>query len=119
MEWKNSALARDPPGSRAGGTSLTGGEGGVIRSASGALLVAMIVKGFEIIGAQFWDQMIVTGVLVALGSALGNWLTRRRLRQSNRDDLTNLSDQTSDGHQGIVERMPIDRASVQLRPPAG
>jgi ribose transport system permease protein len=86
-----------------GGTSLTGGEGGVIRSASGALLVAMIVKSFEIIGAQFWDQMIVTGVLVALGSALGNWLTRRRLRQSNRDDLTNLSDQTSAARQESIE----------------
>jgi len=71
-----------------GGTSLTGGEGGVIRSFSGALLVAMIVKSFEIMGAQFWDQMIVTGLLVALGSALGNWLTRRRIRESTRADTT-------------------------------
>jgi ribose transport system permease protein len=75
-----------------GGTSLTGGEGGIFRSASGALLVAMIVKSFEIMGAQFWDQMIVTGVLVALGSALANWLTRRRVRESKRADLMNLGD---------------------------
>jgi ribose transport system permease protein len=86
-----------------GGTSLTGGEGGVLRSASGALLVAMIVKSFEIIGAQFWDQMIVTGVLVALGSALGNWLTRRRMRQSSRDDLATLSDETPAGCQESIE----------------
>jgi ribose transport system permease protein len=94
-----------------GGTALTGGEGGVIRSASGALLVAMIVKSFEIIGAQFWDQMIVTGVLVALGSALGNWLTRRRLRQSNRDDLMALDDRAPADRHESVERMPADPAS--------
>jgi hypothetical protein len=63
----------------------------------------MIVKSFEIVGAQFWDQMIVTGGLVALGSALGNWLTRRRMRQSNRDDLMTISDQTPLGHQERVE----------------
>lgn len=65
-----------------GGTALTGGEGGVGRSVVGALLIAMIVKSLEIMGAQFWDQMIVIGILVALGSALGTWLARRRTSQS-------------------------------------
>ncbi|MCB1486588.1 MAG: ABC transporter permease [Bauldia sp.] len=62
-----------------GGTALTGGEGGILRSVTGALLIAMIVKGLEILGAQFWDQMIVIGVLTALGSALGSWQSRRRI----------------------------------------
>ena len=64
-----------------GGTSLTGGEGGIVRSCSGAVLVAIIIKSLEILGAQFWDQMIVIGVLVALGSALGAWLSRLRTRE--------------------------------------
>jgi ribose transport system permease protein len=67
-----------------GGTTLTGGEGGILRSVTGALLIAMIVKSLEILGAQFWDQMIVIGVLTALGSALGSWLGRRRMRGSAR-----------------------------------
>jgi ribose/xylose/arabinose/galactoside ABC-type transport system permease subunit len=70
-----------------GGTALTGGEGGIVRSITGAVLVAMLIKSLEIMGAQFWDQMIVIGVLIALGSALGAWLSRRRTRDSNREDL--------------------------------
>jgi len=67
-----------------GGTTLTGGEGSILRSITGALLIAMIVKSLEILGAQFWDQMIVIGVLTALGSALGSWLGRRRISGSAR-----------------------------------
>ena len=75
-----------------GGTSLTGGEGGIIRSISGALLVAILIKSLEILGAQFWDQMIVIGALTALGSALGAWLSRRRTRELKREDLMPLID---------------------------
>ena len=79
-----------------GGTSLTGGEGGIVRSCSGAVLVAIIIKSLEILGAQFWDQMIVIGVLVALGSALGAWLSRLRTRESKRDDAAELLDRLPD-----------------------
>jgi ribose transport system permease protein len=78
-----------------GGTSLNGGEGGIIRSCLGAVLVAIIIKSLEILGAQFWDQMIVIGVLVALGSALGAWLGRLRTRESRRDDATELLEEGS------------------------
>jgi len=70
-----------------GGTALTGGEGGIARSVTGAVLVAILIKSLEIMGAQFWDQMIVIGVLTALGSALGAWLSRRRTRETKREDL--------------------------------
>jgi ribose/xylose/arabinose/galactoside ABC-type transport system permease subunit len=79
-----------------GGTSLNGGEGGIIRSCSGAVLVAIIIKSLEILGAQFWDQMIVIGALVALGSALGAWLSRLRTRESKRADATELLDHLPD-----------------------
>jgi ribose/xylose/arabinose/galactoside ABC-type transport system permease subunit len=65
-----------------GGTALTGGEGGILRTVTGSLLIAMLIKSLEILGAQFWDQMIVIGVLIALGSALGSWLSRRRTSES-------------------------------------
>lgn len=70
-----------------GGTALTGGEGGIARSVTGAVLIAIIIKSLEIMGAQFWDQMIVIGVLTALGSALGAWLSRRRTRETKREDV--------------------------------
>ena len=70
-----------------GGTSLNGGEGGIIRSCSGAMLVAIIIKSLEILGAQFWDQMIVIGVLVALGSALGASLKSPEDSKSRREPM--------------------------------
>jgi len=61
-----------------GGTLLTGGEGGITRSIIGCILIAVLNNWLEIIGAQFWDQMIVIGVLIAVGSAFGTWLSKRR-----------------------------------------
>lgn len=65
-----------------GGTSLFGGEGGIGRSVSGALLITMLTTGLDIMGAEFWDQMIVIGALIAVGSSLGTWLGQRRSSQS-------------------------------------
>ena len=65
-----------------GGTALSGGEGGILRTVTGSMLIAMLIKSLEIVGAQFWDQMIVIGILIALGSALGAWLSRRRTTES-------------------------------------
>ena len=67
-----------------GGTALTGGEGGVARSLSGCVLIVMLDNVLEIMGAEFWDQMIVIGVLIAAGSALGSWLSRRRQVQGRK-----------------------------------
>jgi hypothetical protein len=58
----------------------------------------------EIMGAQFWDQMIVIGALTALGSALGAWLSRRRTRESKREDLMEL-----------IEQMPAEQESSAAR----
>ena len=67
-----------------GGTSLTGGEGGIARTVVGAVLVTMLVNGLELLGASFYDQTIAVGVLIALGSALGAWLSRQRTSESRR-----------------------------------
>jgi len=61
-----------------GGTLLSGGEGGMLRSFTGCLLIVVLNNCLEIMGAQFWDQMIVIGALLAVGSAMGTWLNRRR-----------------------------------------
>lgn len=64
-----------------GGTSLLGGEGSVARTALGAVLVTMLLSGLDLLGASFYDQTIVVGVLILLGSALGGWLARLRMSE--------------------------------------
>ena len=61
-----------------GGTSVFGGEGGVFRTATGALVVVMLDKGLNLLGLEFYDQAIVMGLVILLGSALGGHLYRRR-----------------------------------------
>jgi ribose/xylose/arabinose/galactoside ABC-type transport system permease subunit len=61
-----------------GGTNVFGGEGGVFRTATGALVVVMLDKGLNLLGLEFYDQAIVMGLVIVLGSALGGHLYRRR-----------------------------------------
>ena len=61
-----------------GGTSVFGGEGGVFRTATGALVVVMLDKGLNLLGLEFYDQAIIMGLVILLGSALGGHLYRRR-----------------------------------------
>jgi ribose/xylose/arabinose/galactoside ABC-type transport system permease subunit len=61
-----------------GGTSVFGGEGGVFRTTTGALVVVMLDKGLNLLGLAFYDQAIVMGLVIVLGSALGGYLYRRR-----------------------------------------
>ena len=61
-----------------GGTSVFGGEGGVFRTATGALVVVILDKGLNLLGLEFYDQAVVMGLVIVLGSALGAYLYRRR-----------------------------------------
>ena len=61
-----------------GGTSVFGGEGGVFRTATGALVVVLLDKGLNLLGLAFYDQAIVMGLVIVLGSAMGGYLYRRR-----------------------------------------
>ncbi|MBN9510542.1 MAG: ABC transporter permease [Alphaproteobacteria bacterium] len=61
-----------------GGTSVFGGEGGAFRTVTGALVVVTLDKGLNLLGLAFYDQAIVMGLVIVLGSALGGYLYRRR-----------------------------------------
>lgn len=61
-----------------GGTSVFGGEGGVFRTVTGALVVVMLDKGLNLLGLEFYDQAIVMGLVIIFGSALGGHLYRQR-----------------------------------------
>lgn len=49
-----------------GGTSLAGGEGRILGTLTGALIIAVIANGLNMAGVQSYDRMIVFGVLILI-----------------------------------------------------
>lgn len=66
-----------------GGTNIMGGDGGIFRTATGAAVIVLLDKGLNLLGLQFYDQAIVVGAVIVLGSALGVWLHGRRVAGSS------------------------------------
>ncbi len=60
-----------------GGTSLSGGEGKVFGTLIGALLIAVVYNGMNLIGIRSDPQMVVLGS-VLIGAVLLDRLKRRR-----------------------------------------
>ena len=66
-----------------GGTSIMGGDGGVFRTATGAAVIVLLDKGLNLLGLEFYDQAIVIGAVILIGSALGVRLHRRRTQSTS------------------------------------
>jgi ribose transport system permease protein len=49
-----------------GGASLTGGRGRAVGTLSGALIIAVIANGLNLLGTSAYIQQIVTGVIIIL-----------------------------------------------------
>lgn len=62
-----------------GGTSVFGGEGGLMRTLTGVALIVILDKGLDLLGLAFYDQAIVIGIVILAGSALGTWLRGRKV----------------------------------------
>ena len=60
-----------------GGTSLSGGEGSMIGTLIGALVIAVIQNGMNLVGIESYTQKVVLG-LVILGAVLLDRLPRGR-----------------------------------------
>jgi ribose transport system permease protein len=60
-----------------GGGSLSGGEGSVLGSIVGALIMAVIRSGCSQMGLPNWVQEIVTGGIIVAAVALDRWRHRR------------------------------------------
>lgn len=65
-----------------GGTSLFGGKGTVYGSVAGAVLLAMVTNALVIGGADFFWQLVVTGIIVLFAVLIGN-LREGRLGSAN------------------------------------
>jgi ribose/xylose/arabinose/galactoside ABC-type transport system permease subunit len=61
-----------------GGTSLFGGEGGVLGTLIGALLIGVLNNGLVIMGVDSYYQPIVVGVIIIFSIYLDQFVKRRR-----------------------------------------
>jgi D-xylose transport system permease protein len=66
-----------------GGTSLFGGRGAVRSALLGALIIAMIANGIDLVGYSPSTKLITTGVILLLAVTIDT-LSRRRLEASGR-----------------------------------
>jgi ribose transport system permease protein len=53
-----------------GGTSMFGGIGSMQRTAMGVLLLATMTNGLNLLGFDFYDQLIAQGIVIIAGTAL-------------------------------------------------
>lgn len=60
-----------------GGTSMNGGEGSVERTVLGVMILAILTNGLNLLGIPFYDQLIIQGVLIFLGTWIGLRLAAR------------------------------------------
>jgi ribose/xylose/arabinose/galactoside ABC-type transport system permease subunit len=61
-----------------GGGSLSGGEGSILGSIVGALIMTVIRSGCAQMGLPNWVQEMVTGCIIVLAVAIDRWQQRRR-----------------------------------------
>lgn len=53
-----------------GGTGMEGGEGSVERTVLGVILLAVLTNGLNLVGIPFYDQLIIQGILIFVGTWL-------------------------------------------------
>lgn len=53
-----------------GGTSMFGGIGSLGKTAVGILLLATLTNGLNLLGYDFYDQLIAQGIVIVIGTAL-------------------------------------------------
>lgn len=61
-----------------GGTAFTGGEGSVVKSVIGALIIVCLTLGLKSVIPEYW-QSLATGVVLVLAVALNHVLSKDRL----------------------------------------
>lgn len=60
-----------------GGTSLSGGEGGVQRTFVGVLILGVINNGLNLLAVPSYYQQVVAGIVIVLAVILDQWAKRR------------------------------------------
>ncbi len=60
-----------------GGTSVFGGQGGVLRTVLGVLVVAFMVNGLNLLAIDTFAQQVIVGAIIILSVWVNSWRRRR------------------------------------------
>jgi ribose/xylose/arabinose/galactoside ABC-type transport system permease subunit len=60
-----------------GGTSIFGGQGGVLRTVLGVLVVAFMVNGLNLLAINTFAQQVIVGAIIILSVWVNSWRRRR------------------------------------------
>lgn len=63
-----------------GGTLLTGGRGGVLRSLVGVLIIVVLANGLILMGVNPYAQVAVQGLVIIVAVVATGWRLRQRVR---------------------------------------
>jgi ribose transport system permease protein len=63
-----------------GGTSLSGGQGHIFGTLIGALIIAVIQNGMNLMGLESYTQKIVLGTIILLAVILDRWKRPRSVQ---------------------------------------
>ncbi len=60
-----------------GGTSVAGGEGSIVGTLAGILLMAVIANAFNLLGVQVFGQKLITGVIILMVVGIDSYSKKR------------------------------------------
>lgn len=61
-----------------GGTSIFGGQGGVLRTVLGVFVIAFMVNGLNLLAISTFSQQIIVGTIIILSVWLNSWRRQQR-----------------------------------------
>lgn len=61
-----------------GGTSIFGGQGGVLRTVLGVFVISFMVNGLNLLAISTFSQQIIVGTIIILSVWLNSWRRRQR-----------------------------------------
>jgi simple sugar transport system permease protein len=65
-----------------GGTSLFGGSGTLIGAVIGSFVIAALINGLPLVGAQQTETDIIVGIAIVIAIILNIWLNKWRERRA-------------------------------------
>jgi ribose transport system permease protein len=60
-----------------GGTSVFGGQGGVLRTVLGVFVIALMVNGLNLLAIETFAQQVIVGAIIILSVWVNSWQRRR------------------------------------------
>jgi ribose transport system permease protein len=97
-----------------GGVSLFGGVGSVLGTMIGAVLIAVVSNGMNVINVQSYWQSLVIGVIILLGVTFDTYRRSRKSKPALRKSAT--GDAAAQGARGAAAASPSTVSAHRVEP---